>query len=108
MLAATRLYLICGNEEQALKSLKQKRRYKWHAKEATLLSQILKHDMGEDFHEVFQEYFDFMRTPVWLEETEYYREGIMASIDLALIAVKYIDKEAWPPDPHMIIERISA
>jgi len=108
LLSAARHQTLCDVPEYALNTIRKRRKYKWHTEEPRLLRAILAGEIDDEFRADFEAYFDYMRKPPWLQERDYFREKIPASVDLALIAAKYLDQNAWPPEPRKIIERISA
>jgi len=109
LLSAARLRLLCGEAGLAKEALGIKKKFRWHVEEFKLLKALAAGKITPEFRELFEAHFDFVRAPRWvLPIKEVYYDDDRARVDLALIAARYLDADAWPPEPQKILERISA
>ncbi len=109
ILSAARLRLLCGEPALAREALGIKKKFRWHVGEHKLLKALASGKTTPEFRESFEAHFDFIRAPRWVVPiSEVYYDDSRGRIDLALIAARYLDADAWPPEPRKILERISA
>jgi hypothetical protein len=108
LLSAARLRLLCGEPGAAKEALGIKKKFRWHVEEHKLLKGVAAGKITPELRESFEAHFEFIRAPRWVSPiTEVYYDDDRARVDLALIAARYLDAAAWPPEPRKILERIS-